>query len=406
VLRQHVEGGKFRFATKNLFFELLDISLEQAKKKKNPEGLRRTKKKKSERRGETKKRFMLHPSFVIRAKTHSLPQFLLSNAFEPLPSPLCPSSRRRASSACAAAATRFAPSASDIEQFRLNGYFTTPPILPRPTLRLLTSAAENVFEGYIDTNNPPYEYSYWRKAVGKYNLPSRGVNREVLKINNGWWVNATLRRFLLSGSFSRSIGATAADLLGVDRVALWHDQVIIKPPAGKSGDSGVIGWHQDYAYWQISDNPNGMVTALVMLQRTTRRNGCLLTAVGSHRGGLVELGDHDPGFFTKDLNGTAKALRLSSCGDIIHNEVEAGQVTFHHSLTFHGSGPNDSDTNRWAIAYHMFAPDIVGLDVTKHHHNRRDLGPNQRPGMRFEGPAFPILFDRRRRPAAKRSATA
>ena len=332
--------------------------------------------------------------------------FLLSSAFEPLPPRL--NSVRRAA-ARDLRVKSFTPSKIDVVRFARNGYVTTPAIVPSRTLRSLRGAARDVFSGKISTQSPPYEYDYWRKAVGKYNLNKD--NTTVLKINNGWWVNQTLRDFVMSQSFKESIGATAAALLGVDNIALWHDQVIVKPPSrgATTEKDGVIGWHQDYAYWQISDRADKMITALVMLQPTSERNGCLQTAVGSHLRGLQESTDGgDPGFFTRDLEKTASALGLANSSErkagsgsfttIVKNNVAAGQVTFHHSLTFHGSGPNTSKEKRWALAFHMFSPEHCRLNVAKHHHNRRDLGPFQENGMTFAGDAFPLLYTKNRLP--------
>lgn len=79
------------------------------------------------------------------------------------------------------------------------------------------------------------------KVIDKYNKGTK----DVLKINNSWWINSTIR----SAVTSKEIGKIAADLLGISEIRLWHDQAICKPGGVCEGDSsGNIGWHQDYAF--------------------------------------------------------------------------------------------------------------------------------------------------------------
>jgi ectoine hydroxylase-related dioxygenase (phytanoyl-CoA dioxygenase family) len=77
------------------------------------------------------------------------------------------------------------------------------------------------------------------------------------------------------------IGAAAAKLMKTPEIRLWHDQAICKPgqPPGAASDVGNIGWHQDYAYWQIS-NTSEMITAWIPLQDVNMENGAMRTIVG------------------------------------------------------------------------------------------------------------------------------
>ena len=42
--------------------------------------------------------------------------------------------------------------------------------------------------------------------------------------------------------------------------------------------------------------------------------------------------------------------------------MTAGQVSFHHPLTFHGSGPNTSDRLRRSLAIHFMDASVTAVD--------------------------------------------
>jgi ectoine hydroxylase-related dioxygenase (phytanoyl-CoA dioxygenase family) len=42
--------------------------------------------------------------------------------------------------------------------------------------------------------------------------------------------------------------------------------------------------------------------------------------------------------------------------------MKAGEVSVHHVLTFHGSGPNMSDRPRRSLAVHLVAGDVTAVD--------------------------------------------
>ena len=53
------------------------------------------------------------------------------------------------------------------------------------------------------------------------------------------------------------LGEMAARLMGTSEVRLWHDQAIWKPGQADRGANasldGNVGWHQDYAHWQVQN---------------------------------------------------------------------------------------------------------------------------------------------------------
>ncbi len=69
-----------------------------------------------------------------------------------------------------------------------------------------------------------------------------------------------------------------AQLLGVERLRFWHDQVFWKP----AGHPGIVPWHQDWSYWQRT-TPEKHITMFISLDDSDEESGCLQVIPGSHR---------------------------------------------------------------------------------------------------------------------------
>jgi hypothetical protein len=151
-----------------------------------------------------------------------------------------------------------------------------------------------------------------------------------------------------------AITTRAAQLLGVERLRFWHDQVFYKPPR----HPGVVTWHQDYSYWMRA-TPAGHITCWIGLDDSTEENGCLHYVPGSHRWGLLpkisltEDMDAVKGFLTPEQ---AEAFRPVSM------VLKAGECTFHHSHTVHGSYANRSDRPRRGVVLNFMRPDTRSAD--------------------------------------------
>jgi len=277
--------------------------------------------------------------------------------------------------------------AKDIESFNKRGYWHGPKIVKDEDLPVLRKEMERIFNGEVDFQATPYEYDYWLKSVTKH----KNQSPDVRKINNAWWINAAFRNV----STSSVIGKMASKLLDTAEIRLWHDQAIIKPGMGSEGsksNSGNIGWHQDYGYWQISNTPN-MITAFIVLQDTDTNNGALRTIVGSHKWGLIK---NSARFFDQDLTKLETEFKDIAKGEWSDepNPMKAGEVIFHHALTFHASGPNTTNDPRYAMAVHMQPQNCEYQSGHGWHHNLRDMGPHVKDGDMFVGPAFPVLHKR------------
>ncbi|MBB6729519.1 phytanoyl-CoA dioxygenase family protein [Cohnella zeiphila] len=264
---------------------------------------------------------------------------------------------------------------ADKEQFDRDGYWISPKLLSDEQIAALREAHERIWSRDFDGDGYPM-----------YDVPQYD-SVKLRKLDNGWWINDRVRETVTDPL----LGRLAADLLGVDSIRLWHDQVIYKPGLnGASSNAGNVGWHQDYGYWQSSDTTN-MVTAWIALQDTDLSNGGMMTILGSHKWGLIKDSD---AFFDQDMD----ALRRKFGGEREWVEepciLKAGQASFHHALTFHGSGANLTSAPRLSVVAHLMPGNTRYKAHTQRHDNVKYLGPRPKDGQPFDNEYFPLLFDR------------
>lgn len=264
----------------------------------------------------------------------------------------------------------------DKETFERDGYWISPKLLDDGQIERLREAHERIWGGDYDGDGLPMNH---------YRANS---NPDALrKLDNGWWINDEVRRTVTDPL----IGELTADLLQADEIRLWHDQVIYKPGVGdKVTAVGNVGWHQDYGYWQCSSN-SGMVTVWIALQDTDLTNGGMKTIVGSHKWGLIP----DSNTF---FNPNMEELRdkYAAGRDWVEEPciLKAGQASFHHGLTFHGSGANTTTEPRLSVVAHLMPGGTSYRAGVQRHDNIRLLGPRPEQGQPFANAYFPVLFQR------------
>jgi hypothetical protein len=174
----------------------------------------------------------------------------------------------------------------------------------------------------------------------------------------------------------------ASQLLGNVPVRFWHDQLFWKPP--KQG--GVVAWHQDYSYWTRT-KPIAHLTCWCALDDATIENGCLQYIAGSHQWGLLP-----KPVIAGELQGIKDFLtdeQKTQFENPQYAEVKAGEAIFHHSLTLHGSGANNSPRPRRAFVINVFADGVVSDS------NETLLTgvPPVPKGEKMQGQFFPLLFN-------------
>jgi ectoine hydroxylase-related dioxygenase (phytanoyl-CoA dioxygenase family) len=135
---------------------------------------------------------------------------------------------------------------------------------------------------------------------------------------------------------------TAERLLGGE---VYHFQSKLTAKDPEVG--GAWEWHQDYGYWYY----NGcleplMFSTMIALDRTTRENGCLQLVRGSHRLGRI---DHVPLTKTQNEADPERMKLILARHEIVHAELEPGDVLFFHCNTLHRSDANRSPHRRWTL---------------------------------------------------------
>jgi ectoine hydroxylase-related dioxygenase (phytanoyl-CoA dioxygenase family) len=195
-------------------------------------------------------------------------------------------------------------------------------------------------------------------------------------------------------SSNPDLGRIAAGLMESSGARLWYDQVIYKPGTGTGErdalSPGNVGWHQDYTYWQCTNTDN-LVTAWIALQDTDLTNGCMSVVPGSHKWGLLEGSD---AFFNRDLESVKATIAKESGKEWkeVPALLKAGQVSFHHALTIHGSKQNYSEHPRLSVVAHLMPYDTAYKNRGYNVDNIRLLGPRPQEGQRFDNPYFPTLY--------------
>ena len=225
--------------------------------------------------------------------------------------------------------------------YEAEGQWTTPVLFTPAEITRFLDATERVVAGRHRSGRAPMLC-----------LPFEPGPHDLRKIDNAWWADPDLAALATDAR----LGEIAAALLGASSVRLWQDQLLYKPPGGPSETT--IGWHQDWASWDTVASHAAFVTAWVAFDDVDDDNGAMQIIPASHTWGLV------PG--ASNFFGTDRDAQLARLGDGRAVEsrsivMRAGQVSFHHPLTFHGSGPNTSDRMRRSLAIHFVDAEVSAV---------------------------------------------
>lgn len=206
----------------------------------------------------------------------------------------------------------------------------------------------------VDTQE---EINFYRpiisEAVYKYSTETRKLSerktygKAFLQVTNLWEVDENVKKFV----FEKKFAQIAANLLGVEKVRLYHDQALFKESGG-----GHTPWHQDQFYWNL-DSPN-TITMWMPLIDVSLEMGLMKFAQKSHQNGLFE------------------AVTISDKSDEIYAEIiekegfeisqpvsmKAGDATFHYGHTIHSADANNTNKTREVMTIIYFAD---GAKVTE-----------------------------------------
>ena len=131
-------------------------------------------------------------------------------------------------------------------------------------------------------------------------------------------------------------------ILGPD-VMLYSVEFLTKEAHTKH----VVTMHQDLAYWGMGDMDN-ILTAWLALSPATTASGCMDFVCGSHKNEILA---HEDSFDEHNLLSRGQEIKVDVANsDKVAVELNPGNISLHHGLTIHGSGPNKSDDRRIGVA--------------------------------------------------------
>lgn len=168
--------------------------------------------------------------------------------------------------------------------------------------------------------------------------------------------------------FHERLQAAISQLIG-DPFMLQLDQIFLKP----GGDGMGTNWHQDNAYFKISD-PRMGVAAWISIHDATIANGTLhvvpdsfATALPHERDGYS---DHHIRCFVEE----DKAVAM---------EVPAGSVVFFYFGTPHATRGNTTEHDRAALALHFVRTEYATTDLLDPQRKYHPIltGPDATGGM-------------------------
>jgi ectoine hydroxylase-related dioxygenase (phytanoyl-CoA dioxygenase family) len=233
------------------------------------------------------------------------------------------------------------------------------------------------------------EMGAWRKAINEaayaYNTEKRKMEdrdtygKAFLQIMNLWEVDQRVRQFTLAKRFA----STAAGLLGVPRVRLYHDQALYKEAGG-----GFTPWHQDQYYWPLSTVDT--VTMWMPLIDITEEMGMITFASGSHKQGLVgniAISDESERLLEEHIAEKGYAISRAT-------SMNAGDASWHYGNTLHSAPGNHSAHTREVMTIIYFADGAkVTPPVNPHQENdRKTWLDGLKPGSLAASKKNPVLL--------------
>jgi len=249
-----------------------------------------------------------------------------------------------------------------LDSFKANGFVMVPDLLtPEEVERFGAAVTEGVMHRTREHNIPMEERNNYQKSF--------------LQCMNLWEDTPEVAPL----TFHPKVCQAAAELMEVDACRVWHDQALIKEAHGRKTDA-----HQDHPYWPIQETNS--ITAWIPFVKSTLENGALGYVPGSHAIGLrkfvnIFFGEPQDILAEPEIRDTPPVFL----------EVPPGSVAFHHGLTVHLAGANETDVNR-SVHTVIFFPDGSTRGYPFPHFSV-DRGGIE-VGQKIDSDATPIAFPR------------
>lgn len=230
---------------------------------------------------------------------------------------------------------------------------------------------------HIKASGKPFLFDDMAQAKGSYLLDTGIVAR-----------HKAFRRFSMSGPGPEIAGA----LLGSEQVNFFGDQIFVKEPRTRERTA----FHQDATYFEIEGND--CCVLWMPVDPATLESGTIQYWRGSHRNGQL----YKPNVFISQtpLPGAEGETLPDIEGhlsdyDIVHFDVEPGDIIVHHYRTVHGAGGNNSRYQVRRAASLRYCGDDIRFCTRpwapKQLHHTQRLAD----GDVLTGPDFPVVWRRR-----------
>ncbi len=231
---------------------------------------------------------------------------------------------------------------AQIEFYRTNGYLAVENVITSEQLK----EADRVIDEFVEksravtTHNEVYD-------LEPTHTPERPLIRRI-KSPTKW------HPFFDSLMRSDAILDIVEPLIGPYGIRFQGDKLNMKP----AGEGSPVEWHQDFAFYPHTNDD--LLAVGIALDDCTLENGCLLALPGSQKWPILD--HHQDGVFVGAITPSREKVDLAKAVPL---EVKAGDITIHHTSTFHGSAPNRSPRPRRLLLYQYAAVDAWPLAGVK-----------------------------------------
>ncbi|MGF1525755.1 MAG: phytanoyl-CoA dioxygenase family protein [Candidatus Competibacterales bacterium] len=214
-----------------------------------------------------------------------------------------------------------------------------------------------------------------------FNTPlDGGATERFFSLEMVWLDNPLLREYVLSPRIAK----ICAELLGVSRVRLYHDNVLSKEPG-----CGRTPWHYDDHHFPLATHD--VVTAWIPAQPIPPAMGPLAFAGPMDVYKLVESLEFNK-FDTSYDRQVAEFFKANGIA-VEDGPFEIGEVSFHHNLNFHTAEANRTRQSRVVLANTFYVDGAKVVDEpTMVSGDWQKFMPGVQPGQVAQSPLNPICW--------------